>query len=772
MKSTRIILFLVTLSPLMVHSQAIKRVLVEEGTGTWCQWCTRGEVYAKEIHKQFPAEAVFISVHGGSSSEPMNMPDYIDSLGISSFPSGKIDRVGQSSMHPSGISSDVNSRLGNPAMADVDIVPDYEPSSRLLSATIFITPDQQLTGNYGVGLIVLESGITGPSPAYDQSNAYSGGNNGVMGGFENLPSPVPASYMSYNHVPRKLLGGFSGSSDSLPNPLDSGTTYRHTFSWTVPTDFNADYMTVVGVFVDKNSGEVRNANISTYIDGSTNAKPFFHSNAKTQGYRDQQYEYEVVAHDPDHDAVQITIGQGPSWLSLIDKREGVSVLSGIPMALGSFDVTLELSDGNSTVQQVFTIVVDEPIEDWVQVGNPGFCDEATPFFVDIEFDGSGIPYVLTANSDEDEAELYKLVDDQWQKLGKNVKNISAFNIDLAVSSSGDVFVISEGDVSQLDGNNWDDLGNIGLEHGNQIVVDNGGVIHAVGFNSGTLPEGVKYDGSDWVMTSPIGDDFMVWPRLKVSTDGIPIVIYGNGGPWSFNSEVAIFDGTSWNVIGGGAIESSSTTAFDHDVAADANGIIYAAIPLNSSNNINVYEFDGVLWKVHTTDLNIGAVDDVSLDIDKDGNLFVSFKDLDNGNRLSVKKFDGTEWRNLGIPGFTPGIGAHQMTIRDGNDPWVVYSDNAQNEKVSAKRYQDFALLDIGEPGFRSLVEVYPNPSTGVVHLTADQPVEYAVKDNTGRMILKGVLGREIDLSEFPVGIYSIVFSAGDSFQVEKLILTH
>jgi len=49
--------------------------------------------------------------------------------------------------------------------------------------------DRQFT----VSAVVVEDGVTGTGPEWAQANAYSGGGFGPMGGFENMPDPVPAS---------------------------------------------------------------------------------------------------------------------------------------------------------------------------------------------------------------------------------------------------------------------------------------------------------------------------------------------------------------------------------------------------------------------------------------------------------------------------------------------------------------------------------------------------------------------------------------------------
>ena len=45
--------------------QPTKRIVFEEGTGTWCQWCPRGAVFMDSIHNAYPTTALTIAVHNG-----------------------------------------------------------------------------------------------------------------------------------------------------------------------------------------------------------------------------------------------------------------------------------------------------------------------------------------------------------------------------------------------------------------------------------------------------------------------------------------------------------------------------------------------------------------------------------------------------------------------------------------------------------------------------------------------------------------------------------
>jgi hypothetical protein len=67
-----------------------------------------------------------------------------------------------------------------------------------------------------------------------------------MGGYENLPSPVPASQMVYNHVSRGSLSGFQAL-DLLPNSVSAGERHIVNFTMTIPDDYNTDELSLIAI---------------------------------------------------------------------------------------------------------------------------------------------------------------------------------------------------------------------------------------------------------------------------------------------------------------------------------------------------------------------------------------------------------------------------------------------------------------------------------------------------------------------------------------------
>lgn len=113
---------------------------------------------------------------------------------------------------------------------------------------------------------MTEDGVTGTGSGYNQSNAYAGGGNGVMGGYESLPNPVPASIMVYDHVARAIEPSFGGDATSFPATVNAGEVYSKTYTFTLPTSWDENNMHIIGMLIAPN-GRIDNASKASFFDG-------------------------------------------------------------------------------------------------------------------------------------------------------------------------------------------------------------------------------------------------------------------------------------------------------------------------------------------------------------------------------------------------------------------------------------------------------------------------------------------------------------------------
>ena len=159
-----------------VYAQSPKTIVLEEGTGTWCPWCTGGTAMIEILQDANPA-LIAIAVHQG---DPMMDDEYIMGSAFSSYPSGHIMRkrrdlaIDEWQLQASleGISR---------APATVDVSTSYDESSRNLEVTITANCTQNTSKEYRLSAIVVEDGVFGRNSDYSQRNAYAGTGNPSRG---------------------------------------------------------------------------------------------------------------------------------------------------------------------------------------------------------------------------------------------------------------------------------------------------------------------------------------------------------------------------------------------------------------------------------------------------------------------------------------------------------------------------------------------------------------------------------------------------------------
>lgn len=248
-------------------SPAPGRVVIgEEGTGTWCGWCPRGTVAMDFMADEYDGYYMGIAVHNG---DPMTDAAYDAGLGFTSFPDAKVDRI--INIDPSLIEPIFADQIELAAAAT--IVAGAEWNGDILNVSLTYTFMDDISGNWKIACVLTEDGVSGTSSGYAQSNYYSGGSNGVMGGFENLGNPVPASQMVYDHVARVISPSTNGLAYAFPDGATTDDVVTFNFSFNT-ADWNTDNMHIIGMLIE-NNGDINNGGGATideailngYIDG-------------------------------------------------------------------------------------------------------------------------------------------------------------------------------------------------------------------------------------------------------------------------------------------------------------------------------------------------------------------------------------------------------------------------------------------------------------------------------------------------------------------------
>lgn len=241
------------------------RILGEEATGTWCGWCVRGHVFMEYMAAAYPDTWIGVAVH---NQDPMVVSAYDEGIGqfIGGYPSGLVNRYDFSrgdniyDVDPSQFEEAYDILIDRVVPADVTISgATYDEASNRVSFNVNALFAGNIPGDFNINAIIIENDVRGTGDGWDQVNYYSGGGNGAMGGYENLPDPVPAGDMVYENVARAILGGWNGVAGQISDATPD-EPYSYSFSYTIPADENMDNMYLIGVVSNAATGEIINAN--------------------------------------------------------------------------------------------------------------------------------------------------------------------------------------------------------------------------------------------------------------------------------------------------------------------------------------------------------------------------------------------------------------------------------------------------------------------------------------------------------------------------------
>lgn len=267
-----------------VDTPPLRRWLVEELTAPGCTWCPRGAVFMDTMEEAYPDKFVGVAVHGDfGGTSPMMVDSYANSffeLNGEGYPTMSIERQiggvgipGLEDMLPFGEEIDETYSVRT-APVGVDVSGVVDSKDRILNITADVEWRANHSGNYSLLVIVTEDDVTGTSADYNQVNAYSGGNNGVMGGYENLPDPVPAADMSYNHVLRHTPTGYDGDNSLFAGTFEVGEVNTGTYAYTVPAEYDLSELNVVAVVINADTGDAVNSAINKDVELLTSADDY------------------------------------------------------------------------------------------------------------------------------------------------------------------------------------------------------------------------------------------------------------------------------------------------------------------------------------------------------------------------------------------------------------------------------------------------------------------------------------------------------------------
>lgn len=242
---------------------ATKRIVVEEYTGMWCQYCPRGTVAMEYLQRVYPERFIGIVVH---SRDAIDTGAYSDILATyqPGFPTLNPNRSGNNLVNWSTAASYFENTKTETATHDISLSATWQANHAGINMTATVTPYLDSDNSrYAIAYVLTESGMTKSSWA--QYNGYSGDYDaGAPEEYDKFYRGGIYVYgLTYDHVAIASKGIKNGMDNSLPASMRSEEAQTHTTSfdnllqYSIIQDY--DKLSVVAMIIDRQTGQIVNA---------------------------------------------------------------------------------------------------------------------------------------------------------------------------------------------------------------------------------------------------------------------------------------------------------------------------------------------------------------------------------------------------------------------------------------------------------------------------------------------------------------------------------
>ena len=228
-----------------------RRVVVEEGTGTWCSFCPRGIVGLRDMLAAHPDDFIPIAVHW---NDEMAMNDYQAFMRFQSYPSSVIDRyIYDYDPNFAGLEVMYGKEKAFQTYADFSIDGGvFDDGTVDVNATLTFDYDND-DCDYRLIVVITEDNVSG----FPQNNAYGNGAMGEMGGFEDLPSYIVD--FNHMHVARAAYPSYGLDDCLVRRSVKAGEVYKYNYRFPVKDNVqDLDQLTANVLLVNGHDGTIIN----------------------------------------------------------------------------------------------------------------------------------------------------------------------------------------------------------------------------------------------------------------------------------------------------------------------------------------------------------------------------------------------------------------------------------------------------------------------------------------------------------------------------------
>ncbi len=252
----------------------LHRPMLEEFTGTWCGWCTRGYFALEQLNELYGDNVVLAAYH---DRDPMQVTGF--PISFAGFPNSTLNRDGTEDPYYGksddgfGMKKEVIASMETVVAADISVKAVWaneEKTKINVSSTATFFENKENAG-YKVGYLLINNGLTGEEDGWLQSNYFPGAAVNYIGTELEVLTKWPAKVpnLIFNDVVVDV-DGMKGVDNSVPSDVEFNKPYASDFSYDIASndviqDKNKLY---VAAFIINPDGTILNANKVKVTDPS------------------------------------------------------------------------------------------------------------------------------------------------------------------------------------------------------------------------------------------------------------------------------------------------------------------------------------------------------------------------------------------------------------------------------------------------------------------------------------------------------------------------
>ena len=250
-----------TLPRVTVTQVPRRRVVVEEYTGMWCQYCPRGIALMENLENKYADDFIGIAIHSG---DPLYCLDYAWNLGkVRGFPTLEMNRSRKLTYYTAINEFEEEKAMG--ADMDIDVSAQWDSNKEKITVTPHVTfRVAPKDGAYAVAYVLTEDGMAKFS--WMQNNNFSGnsslrGISAELDKFIDLPSVIRNLPNNFTAIAAKGVYT-SATEDYIKTPIeiDKTQSFKHVFNISRNTLLqNKSKLKVCALLINLNTKKIENA---------------------------------------------------------------------------------------------------------------------------------------------------------------------------------------------------------------------------------------------------------------------------------------------------------------------------------------------------------------------------------------------------------------------------------------------------------------------------------------------------------------------------------